>query len=106
MGESLYNRLVALGWLDEQEERLTLEGVRGMSAWGVEIDRLYGSNRKPLNICVERSQGQKYPHLGSHLGSLVRQWMDRMGWIVAADGGLYVTEVGRKALAEHGITWD
>lgn len=106
LGEALFKRLIALGWFDVHGERLTLEGVRGLSAWGVEIDRLYGSNRKPLNLCVERHSGQHFNHIGSHLGSLIRQWMDRNGWIVAADGGLYVTETGRRGLSEHGITWD
>jgi hypothetical protein len=72
----------------------------------VPVDRLEHSPRKPANFCVERHAGRLYPHIGSHLSSLLAETFTAKGWLVVSGRDFTVTPAGRRLLKRLGVTFD
>lgn len=106
LAEQLMRWLLDKGWVTvdwhegmPQEARLTPEGRHGLGAWGVEVRRLDQSERKPVAVCTERHRGEAHDHLGAHLGTLLREWLEQQQLIEAYEGGMRLTEAGRTGFA-------
>lgn len=82
---------------------LTPEGWEGLQRWGVDVTRLSDSDRKPVTLCTERHRGTDHEHIGAHLGTLLREWLEEQGLIEPHDGGMRLTEHGRRGLMEAGV---
>ncbi|MBO9539504.1 hypothetical protein J7643_02820 [bacterium] len=102
LAEQLMHWLLDKGWVTVEwhegmphEAALTPEGREGLAAWGVEVSRLDQSERKPVAVCTERLRGESHDHLGAHLGTLLREWLERENLIETYEGGLRLTDAGR-----------
>lgn len=105
LGEQLARRLLELGWVSpEPNPGITPAGWAGLSQLGIDLGPLTASRRKPVNFCLERSGGQTYPHLGAHLGFLIRRHLLKAGWLEATPDGLAITPVGEQELRRLGLS--
>lgn len=103
LAEQLMQWLIDKGWVTVEwhegmphEAFLTPEGRAGLGAWGVDVSRLDQSERKPVAVCTERMRGETHDHLGAHLGTLLREWLEREQFIEPYEGGMRLTEAGRR----------
>jgi hypothetical protein len=105
LGERLYRALALKRWLrpGAPDPEITPAGRRGLARLGVEVERLDASQRKPVNLCVERHAGRLYPHIGSHLSSLLVEALTRRGWFSQVGKDFVVTAGGRAGLARLGV---
>lgn len=83
--------------------QLTPVGWEGLERWGVDVKRLYDSDRKQVAICTERHRGTDHEHIGAHLGTLLREWLEERGLIEPHEGGMRLTEQGKRGLVEAGV---
>jgi hypothetical protein len=108
LGERLCSALLKKRWLELKsgDPPLTSAGRTALSQLGVPVDRLEHSPRKPANFCVERHAGRLYPHIGSHLSSLLAETFTAKGWLVVSGRDFTVTPAGRRLLKRLGVTFD
>lgn len=110
LAEHLSLWLVERGWLEVNrfgdralDAQLTPAGWEGLERWGVDVKRLYASDRKPVTLCTERHRGTEHEHIGAHLGTLLREWLEGQGLIEPHEGGMRLTEHGRRGLVQAGV---
>jgi hypothetical protein len=108
LGERLCSALLRRGWLvrKSQDPALTPAGRAALRRLGVPVDRLDASPRKPVNFCVERHAGRLYPHVGSHLSSLLTETFVAKGWLAVDGRDFAVTPAGRRGFRRFGIAPD
>lgn len=109
LAERLMHWLVEQAWIvverqgdHAQSVLLTAEGRNGLARWGVEVEHLETNRRKDVTICSERLRGETYEHVGAHLGTLLREWLERQGMVTLTEHGLELTAAGREALRATG----
>lgn len=110
LAEQLCQWLLDRGWIEAERhneltlnERITPAGLSGLAGWGVDVAKLSESMRKHVAICSDRYQSQRYEHVGGHLGTLLREWMERQGLIEPHLKGIRLTDHGRHGLIEAGV---
>jgi hypothetical protein len=108
LGERLCTALLEKRWLVRKsgDPALTAAGRAGLGRLGVPVERLEHSPRKPANFCVERHAGRLYPHIGSHLSSLLAEAFVARGWLVVSGRDFAVTPAGRRGFQRVGVTLD
>lgn len=105
LGERLARRLVELGWVTpEPNPGITPLGWTGLTELGLQLGALLGARRKPVTFCVERLDGERYDHIGAHLGFLIQQHFIKSGWLTPAGDGLELTPAGEQVLQRMGIS--
>lgn len=110
LADQLCQWLIAKEWIAVErlgdhaiDAHLTPEGRRGLAAWGVSVEQLEASSRKPVALCHERYLGQQHEHVGAYLGTLLREWLEGEGIIEREGGALRLSESGRQGLIEAGM---
>jgi hypothetical protein len=105
LGERLCAALVGKGWLalGKSDPLITAAGLRGLARLGLPVERLATSKRKPVNLCVERHAGRLYPHLGSHLSSLLAETFQAKGWLAIDGRDFRLLPAGRRGLVRLGV---
>ncbi|MBM3313277.1 hypothetical protein FJY70_01635 [candidate division WOR-3 bacterium] len=105
LGEELFDALVRKAWLKSEsgELRVTAKGRRELARLGVPFDELDKSTRKPVNACVERHAGMFYPHIGSHLGTLLAAALVEQAWLGRSGREFHVTPLGRRQFRRLGV---
>lgn len=110
LADQLCQWLLAKGWITAErvgdhaiDAHLTLEGRQGLATWGVAVDQLETSRRKPVALCHEVYLGQQHEHVGAHLGTLLREWLEGTGIIEREGGALRLSESGRRGLMAAGL---
>lgn len=110
LADQLCEWLLAKGWITVErvgdhaiDAHLTLEGRQGLATWGVAIEQLEASRRKPVALCHEQYLGKQHEHVGAHLGTLLREWLEREGIIERDGSALRLSDSGRQGLIEAGM---
>ena len=110
LAEHLSLWLIEHAWLEVERvgERplsvhLTPLGWSGLQRWGVDVARLEKSQRIPVTLCSERHRGREHEHIGAHLGTLLREWLEQQELIEPHEGGMRLTEKGRQGLIDAGV---
>lgn len=105
LGERICALLIKNGWLElgKPDPLITAAGMKGLARLGLPVELPATSKRKPVNLCVERHAGRLYPHVGSHLSSLLAETFQAKGWLAIADKDFRITPAGRRGLSRLGI---
>ncbi len=110
LADQLCQWLIAKEWITVErmgdhpvDAELTLAGRQGLANWGVAVELLETSARKPVALCHEVHLGQQHEHVGAYLGTLLREWLEREGIIVREGTGLRLSETGRQGLIQAGL---
>ena len=111
VGESMFKLLLKRRWLHQLSEsgdiEITPQGFKGLAEFGIDVERLRASKRKPVNACIERFGGSQYPHTGSHLGALLTDRLFELGWLQGKGTKNYeLTEAGMTGLKQLGLKPD
>lgn len=102
LGVSLFDRLVALGWLSRAATSdacdLTSAGRGGLESLGVDVGAAGGLRRRFAFACLDWSE--RRAHLGGALGAALLQLALRRRWVTQEldSRALVVTAAGRRAL--------
>lgn len=110
LADQLCQWLLAKEWITVErvgeqaiDAGLTLAGRQGLAQWGVQVELLEESRRKPVALCHEVHLSQQHEHVGAYLGTLLREWLEREGIIVREGAGLRLSESGRAGLIRAGL---
>jgi len=110
LADQLCQWLLAKGWIVAErvgdhaiDAHLTLEGRQGLATWGVAVEKLEASRRKPVALCHEVYIGQQHEHVGAHLGTLLREWLEGAGIIEWNGSTLRLSDSGRQGLMDAGL---
>jgi hypothetical protein len=111
LGESLFELLQTRQWIrrvpGSREFEITPEGWKDLTDFGIDMNRLKTSRRKPVAACVERQGGRLYPHTGAHLGTLLTDRLFKLGWLKGKGTRNYeLTEAGMTGLKLLGLKPD
>lgn len=110
LADQLCQWLIAKEWITVErigdhaiDAELTLLGRQGLASWGVAVEQLESSSRKPVALCHERYLNKQHEHVGAYLGTLLREWLESEG-IIERDGStLRLSESGRQGLIAAGM---
>jgi hypothetical protein len=99
VGEELTRHFLALGWItSEPSPGVTPAGWTGFAELGLDLLPITTSRRAPVAYCLEAG-----PHLGGHLGALLRRHFIQHGWLRMEQGHLEITPEGSGVLARLGV---
>lgn len=99
---SLHDQLMAARWMQASRKgnsyALTGEGVRALSAVGVDVERARGQRRRFAFACLDWSE--RRPHLGGALGAALLELALQRKWVVREldSRALCVTRLGRREM--------
>jgi len=100
LSADLYQRLVAAGWIEHFEQRVTvtLKGATELAARGVFIQALAHHNGRVACACPDWSE--RRPHMGGSLGAALLQLFMQSGWLsLSSDSrALQVTASGQREI--------
>ena len=103
LGVALHDRLLALGWLTQDEPadthyELTDAGSAALQRLGVDVDHARHTRRRFACACVDWSE--RRPHLGGALGAALLQMVLQKRWLVADldSRALAITPAGEREM--------
>ena len=101
LGVSLYDRLVALGWLSVHANDgvdLTPAGTTAFTSLGIDVDATRALRRRFAYACVDWSE--RRPHLGGALGAALFDAVLKKRWVSQdrQSRALVITTPGRREL--------
>lgn len=106
LGVSLYDRLVALGWLSQPSRSdntcdLTASGRVAFAALGVDVESEQAARRRFAFACLDWSE--RRPHLGGALGAAVLRVALKRRWVAQDLDSriLRITPTGRRELLKR-----
>jgi len=100
-GVAVMDGLVERGWLTSGEApQLTDAGRRGLTDFGLPVERLAGARRPLCRRCLDWSERRS--HLGGALGAALLQQIVDVGWARRTDGRVIViSAAGAAGLSER-----
>jgi hypothetical protein len=103
LGVSLHDRFQALGWLSRGSNAdtaydLTLAGMKGFEALGINIEAIRTLRRRFAYACVDWSE--RRPHVGGAVGAALLNVALKRKWVIQDldSRALTVTRVGRREM--------
>jgi len=107
LGERLTQRLLDLGWVTpDPAPGVTPIGWAGLQELGLNLGPLTASRRKPVAFCLERHDGQRYAHIGAHLGTLLQHHFLKSGWLESSGDHYELTPAGQEVLRRLGVSME
>ncbi len=105
LGEAILKFFLKDIWIEQNEKSyiITLKGWENLEIIGIDVNEL-SSNKINVDICAENKDGIFFEHIGSRLGSLIKEKLLELNWIEHNYNKLILTETGENGLLSLGIT--
>jgi len=106
LGEAFFKFFLREKWIEQNDNEyiITKKGWEELEIIGIDVFKLQNSNRKILNICIEKNLGIFHEHIGSYLGLLMFEHLKNLKWLKEKNGNSYeLTDKGVIGLKTLGV---